>query len=150
MPSTAMPLGELVGDLDRAAGAPCRARPRDGVTSSVSRSSRHGGAQTRSTGSRVRWSATANVADLVDLVAEELHPQGVLLGGREDVDDATADSELAALLDQVDAGVRRPREPVHHVLELDLLPAAQLDRLEIGEPLDLWLQHRANRRDDRP
>ena len=87
-------------------------------------------------------------ADLVDLVAEELHPQGVFLGRREDVDDAAADGELAALLDQVDAGVRRAREPSYDVLELDLLPRRQLDRLEVGQPLDLGLQHRAHRGHD--
>ena len=87
-------------------------------------------------------------ADLVDLVAEELHPQRVLLGRREDVDDAAADGELAALLDEVDAGVRRTREPADDILELDLLTAGQLDRLEVGQALDLRLQHRADRRDD--
>ena len=86
-------------------------------------------------------------ADLVDLVAEELHAQGVLLGRREDVDDATADGELATLLDQVDAGVRRTDEPAYDVLELDLLAGRQLDRLEVGQPLDLGLEHRADRRD---
>ena len=40
--------------------------------------------------------------DLLDLVTPELHPQRVLLGRREDVDDAAADGELAATLDQVD------------------------------------------------
>ena len=57
-------------------------------------------------------------ADLLDVVAPELHPQRVLLGGREDVDDAAADGELAALLDQVDAGVRRVRQPAHDVVEV--------------------------------
>ena len=36
------------------------------------------------------------VADLLDRVAEELDPQRMLLGGREDVDDAAADGDLAA------------------------------------------------------
>ena len=35
-------------------------------------------------------------ADLLDVVAPELHPERVLVGRREDVDDATADGELAA------------------------------------------------------
>ena len=56
-------------------------------------------------------------ADLLDVVAPELHAQRVLLGRREDVDDAAADGELAALLDQVDAGVRRVGEPADDVLE---------------------------------
>ena len=58
-------------------------------------------------------------ADLLDVVAPELHPQRVLLGGREDVDDAAADGVLAALLDQVDAGVRRVRQPATEVVEVD-------------------------------
>ena len=85
-------------------------------------------------------------ADLVDLVAEELHAQRVLLGRREDVDDAAAHGELAALLHQVDAGVRRAGQPRDHVLELDLLAGLQLDRLEVGQSLDLGLQHRPHRR----
>ena len=50
------------------------------------------------------------VADLLDVVAPELHPQRVLLGRREDVEDAAAYGELAALLDQLDPGVRGGRE----------------------------------------
>ena len=85
--------------------------------------------------------------DLVDLVAEELHAERVLLGRREDVDDAAAHGELAALLDEVDAGVRRAREPAYDVLELHLVTGGQLDRREVGQPLHLWLEHRAHRGD---
>ena len=56
-------------------------------------------------------------ADLLDVVAPELHPDRVLLGGREDVDDAATDRELAALLDEVDPGVRRVGETLHDLLE---------------------------------
>ena len=56
-------------------------------------------------------------ADLLDVVAPELHAQRVLLGRREDVDDAAADRELAALLDQVDPGVRRVGQPAYDVVE---------------------------------
>ena len=45
----------------------------------------------------------------------------MLLGRREDVDDAAADRELAAPLDQVDAVVGRCRQPAYDVLELDLV-----------------------------
>ncbi len=85
-------------------------------------------------------------ADLVDVVAEELHPQRVLLGGREDVDDAAAHRELAALLDQVDAGVRRVGEPSYDVVEVGAVADGELDRLQVGQPLHLRLQHRADRR----
>ena len=71
-------------------------------------------------------------ADLLDVVAPELHPQRVLLGRREHVDDAAADRELAALLDQVDAGVRRVRQPAYDVLERRGVARRQLDRLEVG------------------
>jgi hypothetical protein len=45
------------------------------------------------------------VADLLDRVAEELHPQRMLLGRGEDVDDAAAHGDLAAGADQVGPGV---------------------------------------------
>ena len=87
-------------------------------------------------------------ADLLDVVAPELHPQRVLLGRREDVDDAAADGELAAPLDQVDPGVRRVGQPAYDVVEVGRVPDRELDRLEVAEPLHLRLQHRAHRRDD--
>ncbi len=68
----------------------------------------------------------------------------MLLGRREHVDDPAADRELAAPLDQVDAGVRRIGEPLHHVLQGRGLARHQLDRLEVAEPLDLGLEHRAH------
>ena len=57
-------------------------------------------------------------ADLLDLVAPELHPQRVLLGRREDVEDAAADGELAPLGDQVGPGVGDVGQPPHHRVEL--------------------------------
>ena len=51
-------------------------------------------------------------ADLLDLVAEELDPQRLAAGRREDVDEPAAHGELAALLDALDALVaRRARAP---------------------------------------
>ena len=47
------------------------------------------------------------VPDLFHVVAEEVDPQRVLLGRREHVDDAAADRELTAPLDQIDPVVRR-------------------------------------------
>ena len=89
------------------------------------------------------------VADLLDLVAPELHPQRVLLGGREDVDDAAADRELAALLDQVDPGVRRVGEPSDDVVEVDLV-ARRAARPARGRRarLTCGCSTRADRRDD--
>ena len=49
-------------------------------------------------------------ADRLDLVAEELDPERLAAGRREDVDDAAADGELAALLDLLDALVAGERE----------------------------------------
>ena len=63
--------------------------------------------------------------DLLDVVAPELHPQRVFLGRREDVHDPAADRELAAPLDQVDAGVRRIREASYDVVEVDRVALAQ-------------------------
>ena len=51
---------------------------------------------------------------LGDLVAPELDAHRVFGGGREDVEDAAADRELAALADHVDAGVGQLDEPVDH------------------------------------
>ena len=49
-------------------------------------------------------------ADLLDLVAEELDPQRLAAGRREDVDQAAADRELSAVLDALDAFVAGERE----------------------------------------
>ena len=87
-------------------------------------------------------------ADLLDVVAPELDAQRVLLGGREDVDDAAAHGELAALLDQVDARVRRVGEASYEVVERCGVTRGELDRLEVAEALDLRLEHRAHRGDD--
>ncbi len=87
-------------------------------------------------------------ADLLDVVAPELHAQRVLLGRREDVDDAAAHRELAAPLDHVDAGVRRVGEAADDVLQRLGVARRQLDRLDVGEPRDLRLEQAADRRDD--
>ena len=59
----------------------------------------------------------AELADLLDLVAEELDPQRMLLGGREHVDDAAAHGHLAAALHQVGAGVADLDQAGEHVVE---------------------------------
>lgn len=87
------------------------------------------------------------VPDLLDVVAPELDPERVLLGRREDVQDAAPDRELAALLDQFDPGVRGRRQAFHDLVQIRRLPAAQRHRLQVPQPLDLRLEHRADRRD---
>ena len=59
IPSTAIPCASL-SVISTSCGCALPSSAARRRTSSVSSSSRHGGAQTRSTGSRVRWSATAN------------------------------------------------------------------------------------------
>ncbi|SCE08732.1 hypothetical protein GA0115246_110572 [Streptomyces sp. SolWspMP-sol7th] len=88
------------------------------------------------------------VADLLDLVAPELDAERVLLRRREDVEDAASYGELAALLDQLHARVRGGGERFDDLLEIDALPLPQRDGFQVAEPLDLRLEHGADRRDD--
>ncbi len=88
------------------------------------------------------------VADLLDVVAPELDPEGVLLGRREDVQDPAAHGELPALLDQLHTGVRRCRERVHDLAQIRGLPTAQRHGLQVAEALDLRLEHGTHRCDD--
>ena len=74
-------------------------------------------------------------ADLLDGVAPELDADRVLLGGREDVEDAAAHGELAAPLDQVGARVGRAGEGLDDVLESGARRRPQRDRHEVAEPL---------------
>ncbi|CAM5230959.1 hypothetical protein SALBM217S_03461 [Streptomyces griseoloalbus] len=88
------------------------------------------------------------VADLLDVVTPELDAEGVLLGGREDVQDAAAYGELAALLDQLHARVRGGGEGLDDLVEVRALTGPQGDRLQVAQPLDLRLEHGAHGRDD--
>src|SRR6202041_137322 len=67
----------------------------------------------------------AEVADLLDRVTPELHPEGMLLGGREHVQDAAPDRDLATMLDQVGA-----RVPDVHQVRDDLLEVSRLATLQ--------------------
>ena len=128
-----VPLAELLGGLPHLVGEQqlaARGRPDAGP-----------GLERALVGDRER-------PDLLDVVAPELHAQRVLLGRREDVDEAAAHGELAALLDEVDPGVRRGRQRTHRLVEVGGLTHGQLDGLEVGETLDLRLEHGAHRRDD--
>ena len=64
-------------------------------------------------------------ADRLDLVAEQLQPRGPVLGRAEDVEDAAADRELAAVLDLVDALVAGLDQQLGDVAEVDLLAAVK-------------------------
>ncbi len=81
--------------------------------------------------------------DLADLVAPELHPQRVLGGRREHVEDATAHRELAALLDHVDPRVGHVHQPPDELGEVQLDAHLQVHRLQLAQP-------RRHRLDQRP
>ena len=132
MPSTAIPAARKVISASCGWASPSAAARRR--TSSVSSSSRHGGAHSRGSRLDVRWSATANERTSSTSSPQNSTRTRVLLGRREDVDETAADRELAALLDQVDPGVRRVREPAYDVVELDGVTRRELDRLEVAEP----------------
>ena len=80
-------------------------------------------------------------ADLLDRVAPELDTYGVLLGRGEHVEDSAAHGELAALVDEVGARVRRTREPAYEIVQGDLIALPHRHGLEVPESLDDRLQH---------
>ncbi len=81
-------------------------------------------------------------AHLVHLVAEELHPDGVVLGGREDVQHAAADREFAAAGHHVHPGVGGVSEAAHHVAERDFLANLQRDGNQLAQSGHDRLDHR--------
>ena len=90
-------------------------------------------------------------ADLLDRVAPELQAQRVLLGGREDVEDAAAHGELAAALDEVGAGVGGRREGLDDLLErARSSPAWSATGRRSPRPLAIGLEHGAHRARRRP
>ena len=86
------------------------------------------------------------IGDGVYLVTEEVETDGVVLGGREDVDDAAAHRELAATLHQVDPLVGGGHQVGGQLAHFVLSPSAQPDRTQLGQPGNLRLQHRPDRR----
>ena len=66
--------------------------------------------------------------DALDLVREELHADRLASGRPEDVDDAAAHCELAALLDTIDPLVARQRKPLGQPLDAGLVADRDLDR----------------------
>ena len=87
----------------------------------------------------------AEVADLLDVVAPELHPQRVLLRGREHVEDPAADGELAALLDQVGRGVADGHQRLGELLVGDLVAGAHHHGMQVAQAPDDRLQQRPDR-----
>ena len=126
--------GMAVGDLrrrSRPARGASRPAPRPArAPRGVSSSSRQGGAQSPCpTSPRLRWSATLNERTSSTAVAPPLDPHRVLLGRREDVEDAAAHGELAALLDQLHPGVgdvdQAPDDGVEPAVDVLALRAAR-------------------------
>src|SRR5947209_7106324 len=87
-------------------------------------------------------------AHRLDLVAEELDAQGLAACSREDVDDAAAHRELAAVVHSLHSLVARERERLGERIDARLETGAQLDwsgtRLGRRKPL----RKRARRRAD--
>ncbi|CDO90544.1 hypothetical protein BN973_04940 [Mycobacterium triplex] len=79
---------------------------------------------------------------LADLVAPELDAYRMFGGGREDVENATADGEFAAPADHVDAGVGQFDQPGDHGLEFDFRADAQRERLHQAQLRRHRLQQR--------
>ncbi len=71
-------------------------------------------------------------AHRLDLVAEELDPERLAAGRREDVDDAAAHGELAAVVHALGALVAREGERLRQALDAELEAGAHLDRLGTG------------------
>ena len=86
--------------------------------------------------------------NLLDRVAPELDPYRVVLGRREDVEDAAPHRELAAALDHVDPGVGDRRQRPDHAVEVGVVAGLQRHRNQVAESGRLRLQHAAHRRDD--
>lgn len=66
-------------------------------------------------------------AQTLDLAAEEVEAQRLVVAGCEQVEDAAADREVAHLSDQVDAAIAERRQSVRELFEVDLGAAAQND-----------------------
>jgi len=89
-------------------------------------------------------------ADLVHGVPEELHAERVRLGGREDVEEAATDGELAAALHHVHAGVGGVGKAALDVPHVRLIPGAERDRGEPAEALRDGLEEGADGHQDHP
>ena len=72
----------------------------------------------------------------------------MVLGGREDVQDAAAHGELAAAADHVHPGVGGFGQAADHIGEGHLVADRQRHRLQLAQSLDQRLKHRTHRCDD--
>ena len=77
--------------------------------------------------------ADAKGAHLRDLVAPEVHADGHFLGRGEDVHDAAADGEVAALTHHVHVRVPELLQTVGQRVEVDLLPHLQSHRRDLAQ-----------------
>ena len=149
MPSTGMPAAILSSIRPRPGrswrGEP-RGRPR---TSGVSRSSRHGGAQSPfSTRSRSAGRPPRSAEVLTR--RRRTRPAPGAPGGREHVEDPAADGGLAAGGDQLDPRVGQLDEPDQQVVEVGLSPTRSGTGSSRPRPGAIgWIRLRAAR-DDQP
>ena len=147
MPSTAMPAAIWsVSSSSCGCARPSSAARRR--TSGVSSSSRHGGAQSRSSSSRVRWSATAKLR-----ISSTSSPQNSTRTGCSSVGGKTStmpprtanSPRFSTRSTRVYAASARPCTTCSRPGES---PGCELHRLQVAQPGDLRLQHRAHRRHD--
>ena len=89
-------------------------------------------------------------ANLLDRVPEELHAQGVGVRGREDVEEAAANGELAAAFHHVHAGVCGVHQVQLDLAHVRVLAGAQGDGDEIAEPRGDRLEEGPDRHDEHP
>ena len=87
-------------------------------------------------------------AHRVHLVAEEVDADGVVVGGREDIQDAAAHGELAAVGDHVHPGVGGVGERLDDGVERAFITHRQGDRLQVAQAFDQGLHDGADRCDD--
>ena len=133
MPSTAMPSANLPHMSARCGSRAARSAARS-RTWSVSSSSRTAGAHSPCSRDLERaLVGDGERADLLDRVTPELDPQGVLLRGREDVEDAAADRDLPAPLDEVVSLVAQAHEGSHQFRKRRLVADHEANRAHIGD-----------------
>ena len=89
------------------------------------------------------------LADLLDLVAEELHAPGMLRHRREHVEDASAYREFPAASNHVDSGIRQINELAADARQVVAAAAGrECEWLDAGEIVGERLERRAHARDD--